>query len=209
MTKTKKTIAIILSTILLVISLIFILYYSYFYPKVPVTTIDSEIYSKNIDILKKFSLDNFSLSLKNKSIQSTVVLTDDDLTDLIIISLKKNSNLDEYITGAKVYIENDYINLYVNLKYKNIPLSSKFTFNLNSEKGHAILHYVKGKLGFISIPKEFIFSRLKNNSIIKFDENNGNILLSLNNINKYLSISNAFVSENKIYLTISGSLKFD
>ena len=208
MAKIKKTLIISISSILITLSLIFVSYYAYFYPKVPVTPINSPITSKNTDILKKISLDKFSLSLKNKSLKSTITLNDNDLTDLTIMALKDHNTISKYVTGVKVYIQNQYISLYCNLDYKGIPFSAKFNFTLDAKDGTAILHYDKGKVGFLPILKEMIFSKLQDTPIIKYNKNTGNIILHLENIKGFakLTILDATVDNENVYLTINASL---
>lgn len=205
---TRKKIVISFLSIIIMISFIFIIYYVCFYPKIITTPINNNIETKKIDILKKFSIDDFSLSLKNKSLSSTIKLNDSDLTDLIIIALKEVNDLEKYVSGINVDIKNQDINLYCTVKYKGIPFYVKFIFTISNDNHAIILNYKKGNLGFIPISKEFIFSKLKDTSMLKFDKNNGNIILTLENI-KQLTISDVNINNNIIYITLNGSLKFN
>ena len=110
------------------------------------------------------------------------------------------------LTGLKVDIENDDINIYVDINYKDIPFQGKLTFTAQSKDGKGIFHYKEGKVGFIDISKDTIFKNLQDNSILSFDKTNGDIILSFKDIIKYLQIKSIKVEDNKIVIVFNGTI---
>lgn len=210
MTKKKKRLLIVSLSLLIVIIVSFlgvkIVYNSYFAPKVAVTPIDSTIELDNWNLIKKFLPNNVNLSLKELNVESTTKFSDSELTDLFILALRENPNAIKNLTGLKVDIENNAINVYIDVNYKNIPFQGKLTFTAQSKNGKGILHYKEGKIGFIDIPKDVIFENLQDNSLLSFDKNNGDIILSFNDVIKYLQIKSITVENDKIIIVFSGTV---
>ncbi|MDZ5252549.1 hypothetical protein [Clostridium sp. LIBA-8841] len=210
MTKNKKRLLIVSLSLLILIIASFIgvkiVYNSYFAPKVAVTPIDSTIELDNWNLIKKFLPNNVDFSLKEINVESTTEFSDSELTDLFILALREEPNAIKQLTGLKVDIENNDINVYIDVNYKNIPFQGKLTFTAQSNDGKGIFHYKEGKIGFIDIPKDAIFENLKDNSLLSFDKNNGDIILSFKDIIKYLQIKSITVENDKIIIVFNGAV---
>lgn len=210
MTKKKKKLFIVILSILILILTCFFgvktVYKSYFAPKVPVTSIDSTIQLNDWDLIKKFIPDNVNLSLKEINVRSTTEFSDSELTDLFILALREEPNAIKDLTGLKVDIDNGDINVYIDINYKDIPFQGKLTFTAQSKDGKGIFHYKEGKVGFIDISKDTIFKNLQDNSILSFDKNNGDIILSFKDIIKYIQIKSINVEDNKIVIVFNGTI---
>ena len=201
MTKKKnKLFIVVLSVLILILACFFgvkAVYKSYFAPKVSVTSINSNIELNDWNLIKKFLPNNINLSLKEINVSST---------DLFILALREEPDAIKDLTGLKVDIENDDINIYVDINYKNIPFQGKLTFTAQSKDGKGIFHYKEGKVGFIDISKDTIFKNLQDNSILSFDKTNGDIILSFKDIIKYLQIKSIKVENNKIVIVFNGTI---
>lgn len=210
MAKKKKKLLIVLLSLLIVIIACFlgvkIIYNSYFAPKVPVTSVDSSIKLDNWNLIKKFLPNEVNLSLKEINVNSTTEFSESELTDLFILALREEPDAIKDLTGLKVDIENNDINIYVDINYKNIPFQGKLTFTAQSKDGKGIFHYKEGKVGFIDIPKDAIFKNLKDNSILSFDKNAGDIIFSFKDVIKYLKIKSITVEDNKVIIIFSGTV---
>ncbi|MGG5462242.1 hypothetical protein [Clostridium sp. B9] len=210
MTKKKKRLLVItLSLVFFIMASIIgvrLVYKSYFAPKVPVTPINSNIELNNWNLIKKFLPSNVDLSLKEINVESTTEFSDKELTDLFILALREEPDAIKNLTGLKVDIENNDINIYANIKYKDIPFQAKLVFTGQSKDGKGIFHYKEGKVGFINIPKDMIFENLQNNSLLSFDKNNGDIILSFKDIIKYLQIKSITTENDKIIIVFSGTV---
>ncbi|WP_300262394.1 hypothetical protein [Clostridium sp.] len=210
MTKKKKKLFIVILSILILILACFFgvktVYKSYFAPKVPVTSIDSTIQLNDWNLIKKFIPNNVNLSLKEINVRSTTEFSDSELTDLFILALREEPNAIKDLTGLKVDIDNGNINVYIDINYKDIPFQGKLTFTAQSKDGKGIFHYKEGKVGFIDIPKDTIFKNLQDNSILSFDKNNGDIILSFKDIIKYIQIKSINVEDNKIVMVFNGTI---
>ncbi|MBI5997003.1 hypothetical protein [Clostridium perfringens] len=210
MTKNKNKIFIVILSVLILILACFFgvkaVYKSYFAPKVSVTSINSNIELNDWNLIKKFLPNNINLSLKEINVSSTTEFSDSELTDLFILALREEPEAIKDLTGLKVDIENDDINIYVDINYKDIPFQGKLTFTAQSKDGKGIFHYKEGKVGFIDISKDTIFKNLQDNSILSFDKNNGDIILSFKDIIKYLKIKSIKVENNKIVIVFNGTI---
>ncbi|MCX0405223.1 hypothetical protein, partial [Clostridium perfringens] len=158
------------------------------------------------NLIKKFLPNNINLSLKEINVSSTTEFSDSELTDLFILALREEPDAIKDLTGLKVDIENDDINIYVDINYKDIPFQGKLTFTAQSKDGKGIFHYKEGKVGFIDISKDTIFKNLQDNSILSFDKTNGDIILSFKDIIKYLQIKSIKVENNKIVIVFNGTI---
>lgn len=210
MTKKKKRILTwILSIVILILASYFgihAIYKNYFAPQVEVTPINSNIELNNWNLIKKFLPNNVDLSLKEIKVESSTKFTDSELTDIVILALRENPEVINNITGLKVDIENNDINIYVNINYKNIPFQGKLVFTAQSKDGKGIFHYKEGKVGFINISKDMIFDHLKDNSLLSFDKANGDVILSFKDVIKYLQIKSITTENNKISIVFSGTV---
>lgn len=184
-----------------------ITYYSYFYPKTDVKPLNSTVVIDKGYMIKKFLPDKFNLSLKEVFVEATTSFSEDEITDFFILAFNQTPGLKENITGLRAKIEDDTINLYIHLKYKSLPVEAKLTFTGESIDGKGVFHYKEGKLGFLNVPKDRIFSDLQDTSIVQFDKENGNIILSFETI-KQLDIRNVTIKNNEVNLVFRGSLKF-
>lgn len=180
MSKNKRKVILIPIIILIVIILgAFSLYQFSFKPKVPVTPITSEIKVDPLELALKLIPNDLNFSLKEIVTKSNIELSDDDLTNLAILAIQNDPNINDKIEGLKVLIDGKYLNLYIQFKYLNIPLEAKLTFSCFSKNGNGILHYEGGKLGFININKNIIFNNLTSNNAIDVDKANSDIILKL------------------------------
>ncbi|MFH5938864.1 hypothetical protein, partial [Clostridium perfringens] len=175
-------------------------------PKLSVTSINSNIELNNWNLIKKFLPNNINLSLKEINVSSVTEFSDSELTDLFILALREEPDAIKDLKGLKVDIENDDINIYVDVNYKDIPFQGKLTFTAQSKDGKGIFHYKEGKVGFIDISKDTIFKNLQDNSILSFDKTNGDIILSFKDIIKYLQIKSIKVENNKIVIVFNGTI---
>lgn len=180
MSKNKRKVILIPIIILIVIILgAFSLYQFSFKPKVPVTPITSEIKVDPLEVALKLIPNDLNFSLKEIVTKSNIELSDVDLTNLAILAIQNDPNINDKIEGLKVLIDGKYLNLYIQFKYLNIPLEAKLTFSCFSKNGNGILHYEGGKLGFININKNIIFNNLTSNNAIDVDKDNSDIILKL------------------------------
>ena len=180
MSKNKSKVILIPIIILIIIILgAFSLYQFSFKPKVPVTPITSEIKVDPLEVALKLIPNDLNFSLKEIVTKSNIELSDDDLTNLAILAIQNDPNINDKIEGLKVLIDGKYLNLYIQFKYLNIPLEAKLTFSCFSKNGNGILHYEGGKLGFININKNIIFNNLTSNNAIDVDKANSDIILKL------------------------------
>lgn len=180
MSKNKRKVILIPIIILIVIILgAFSLYQFSFKPKVPVTPITSEIKVDPLEVALKLIPNDLNFSLKEIVTKSNIELSDVDLTNLAILAIQNDPNISDKIEGLKVLIDGQYLDLYIQFKYLNIPLEAKLTFSCSSKDGNGILHYEGGKLGFININKNIIFNNLTSNNAIDVDKANSDIILKL------------------------------
>lgn len=180
MSKNKSKVILIPIIILIIIILgAFSLYQFSFKPKVPVTPITSEIKVDPLELALKLIPNDLNFSLKEIVTKSNIELSDVDLTNLAILAIQNDPNINDKIEGLKVLIDGKYLNLYIQFKYLNIPLEAKLTFSCFSKNGNGILHYEGGKLGFININKNIIFNNLTSNNAIDVDKANSDIILKL------------------------------
>ncbi|GAA0785454.1 hypothetical protein [Hathewaya limosa] len=207
MNKSKKVIFSLLGIIIGVMALIGIAYYSFFYPKTSVKSINSDITLNDKSLLKKFIPNDLKFSLKEIDVKSNTYFTEDEITDLLIVTIDQNPKLKELIQGLKVKIENENINVYSHIKYKGIPIEAKLNFTAESKDGKGILHYKKGKIGFMSIPKETIFSDLEDTPILKFHKSKGDILLSFEELQGLkIKVTKITTENKKINITFEGKM---
>lgn len=168
-----------LITILAILLLIFLTYKISFAPKVKVIPIDSRVELNSKALIKKFIPKDIDLSLNGIKLNSNVSLSEEEITGLILNSVDKNILIDNNVTGINTVINGDELFLYINFEYKGIPLQAVLNFNTYAKNGNAILHYNYGKVGFINISKSYLSNLIENNSILKVDNDNNNITLSL------------------------------
>lgn len=168
-----------LITILAILLLIFLTYKISFAPKVKVIPIDSRVELNSKAFIKKFIPKDINLSLNGIKLNSNVSLSEEEITGLILNSVDKNILIDNNVTGINTVINGDELFLYINFEYKGIPLQAVLNFNTYAKNGNAILHYNYGKVGFINISKSYLSNLIENNSILKVDNDNNNITLSL------------------------------
>lgn len=210
MTKSKKKfLTWILSLLILIAASYFgvrAIYKNYFAPQVEVTPINSNIELNNWNLIKKFLPTNVDLSLKQLKVESSTEFTDSELTDIFILALRENPEATKNITGLKVIIKNKDINIYADFLYKNIPMQGKLVFTAQSKDGKGIFHYKEGKVGFIDISKDTIFKNLKDTSLLSFDKEDGDIILSFKDVIKYIQIKSITTENNKIDIVFSGTV---
>ncbi|MGL4772429.1 MAG: hypothetical protein ACRC2K_02595 [Clostridium sp.] len=205
--KLLKTLGIIFIIIMILGIGTIIIYKNHFEPKTKVTPISNEVTIDNKYLIKKFLPKNFNFSLKEVFVESNTNFSEEEITNLFIYAINEMPDIKEYITGLKVDIERENINIYIHAKYKNIPFEGKLTFTAYAENGKGIFHYKEGNIGFIDIKKEFIFNEATPTSVIDFDKENGDIILTFKAI-KQLEVRNISTIENGINIVFRGTLKF-
>lgn len=168
-----------LITILTISLLIFLTYKISFAPKIKVIPIDSKVELNSKALIKKFIPKDIDLSLNGIKFNSNVSLSEEEITGIILNSIDKNVLIDNNVTGINTVINGDELFLYINFEYKSIPLQAVLNFNTYAKNGSAILHYNYGKVGFINISKSYLSNLIEDNSILKVDNDNNNIILSL------------------------------
>lgn len=198
---------IFLGFLFVIILALVITYYSSFYPKTDVKQLNSTIVIDKGYMIKKFLPDKFNLSLKEIFVESDASFNQDEITDFFILAFNEIPELKENVTGLKAKIENDTINLYINFKYKGLPVEAKLIFTGESIDGKGVFHYKEGNVGFLNISKDRIFSNLQDTSIVQFDKDNGNVILSFEGI-KQLDIKDVTIKNNEINFVFRGTLKF-
>lgn len=202
----KKFLKIILCLLLIIIILVGGVYYFFFYPKVDVKPLSSDINLDNIDLTKKLLPNDLNITMKNINIDTEAKYSDDNITDILILSLNKNNNSSNFIEGIKTSINQNTLTIYMTLKYNSIPLQGKLIFSAHSKDGKGVFHYESGKLGFIDISKEKLFSMLNHDSdIIQIDKNSGDIVMSLKNF-KTFSIKSIKLDDGNLSIHVGGKL---
>ena len=183
MSKKKFKLKILIIPIIIIVIIIggaFFTYENYFAPKVPVTSVDTPV---NLDSsVLDFIPSKINLSLSEVVLNSNGLISDTNLTNLIILVLQNVSNTTlKDITGVQVKIINNEINVYATLNYLDIPFEIHFVLTPQLENNQAVLHYVRGNIGFIQIPKSLVF---KYKSFMSVDSSKGNIILKFDNLDK-------------------------
>lgn len=198
---------IFLGVLFLIILLLYGVYYKYFSFKTEVKSLNSSVSLDKKYIFKKLLPDKFDINLKEAFVESNASFSEDEITDLFILAFNEIPSLKENIDGLKASIEDSNLNLYLHSHYKGIPIEPKLTFVGENTDGKAIFHYKEGNIGFINISKEDLFSKFKNTSLVQFDKDNGNIILSFENL-KHIQVTNLSIKDNKVNITFKGSLNF-
>ena len=205
--KIGKIILGVMITVGIIASLLVGVYYYSFAPKTDVKSIQSEVFLDKKGLILKFLPTDFKINLKEVYVESTADFSEDELTDLFILSIKELPELSSFITGLKVDIEDKKINMYFHTNIQNIPIEGKLTFDGECRDGKGVFHYVDGNVGFIPISKETIFKGTEDTSIVQFDKERGDIILSFEEI-KLVEVRNIIVNNNKVELTFRGTIRF-
>lgn len=184
MSKKKFKLKILIIPIIIIFIILgglFFTYESYFAPKVPVTSVNTSV-NLNSSVLN-FVPSKSSFSLSQVILNSDGEISDTNLTDMIILILQNvsNSTLKE-ITGVQVKIVDNEINVYATFDYLDIPFEVHFVFTPQIENGQAVVHYVRGNIGFIQIPKDLVFKYLSDKSFMSVDSSKANIILKFGNL---------------------------
>ena len=164
MSKKKFKLKILIIPIIIIVIILgglFFTYESYFAPKVPVTSVNTSV-NLNSSVLN-FVPSKSSFSLSQVILNSDGEISDTNLTDMIILILQNvsNSTLKE-ITGVQFEVH--------------------FVFTPQIENGQAVVHYVRGNIGFIQIPKDLVFKYLSDKSFMSVDSSKANIILKFGNL---------------------------
>ena len=177
-----KLLIIPIIVLIIVIFGIFFTYENYFAPKVPVTSVNTDVNLNTSNLALDFIPDKVDFSLSKIALGSNVKVSDTELTDMIILALQNDSNTTlKQITGLQIIINDNYINVYATFDLLNVPLEVHFKFVPEVENGQAILHYVEGNIGFIPIPKDIVFDHLANKSFMSIDSSAGDIIFKFDN----------------------------
>ena len=207
MRKGRKILAIIIAIILAIVIGIVTVYFISFKPKTPTIPVTTNIQINELDLVKKFIPTDVDLNFKGISVTSDTSFSSEELTNLGIYAINQSPEAKKYVTGLKVSVEGKDIVIYVTTKYKEIPFEIKLIFKPYAKDGMGIFHYVSGNIGFIQIPKDIIFDKLSNNSLIQFNKTNGDILLHFAKINE-IKIENIYTKEDNINIIFKGSVNF-
>ena len=207
MSKTSKRLLVIFIILVIAIVSIFITYKISFEPKIQVKSINSEVELNPKKIMKKLIPNNIDLNLSGIEFKSSSSFTDNEITDLIIYSIN-NSNINtENLNGIRALINDNQLLLYINFDYKGIPLQAISNFTVKANNNNAILHYNYTKVGFITIPKSYIFNHIQNNSILSKDEVNNIIIISLTK-DYGISIKNVSLTNRKLNIELESKFNF-
>ncbi|WP_194190164.1 hypothetical protein [Clostridium chrysemydis] len=203
--KTKK---ILIGITIVILALIILGVYNFsFKPKEPVDSIDKTVTIDPIKLSQKFLPKDINLNLEELTAESNTKFNSNELTDLFIEAINEMNDLKNSLSGIKVSLDNNLINVYANINYYNIPFQLKLVFSAKAVDGKGILHYQSGKLGFISISKDTIFNNLENNSLISFDKNSGDIILSLEGLDN-IDIKDMKIEDGDLVINFRGTIKF-
>ncbi|MGL4731741.1 MAG: hypothetical protein ACRCW0_09175 [Clostridium sp.] len=201
----------IIISVLVIIALLFIgIFFTYNYslkPQVPVVSINKTVDIDTVEMAKKFLPKDIDLTFKEISAESHTTFTASEITDLFIATINEIPEVKEYVSGLKVTLDNNLINLYVDINYKGIPLGAKLIFSCHSIDGKGIFHFEKGNLGFINISKDMIFNNLTDTSLLQFNKDNGDIILSFQTI-KLLNIRNMEIKDDQLIINFKGTIRF-
>ncbi|MGL6185951.1 MAG: hypothetical protein ACRC1T_11295 [Clostridium chrysemydis] len=205
--KTKKILLGGIITLAILALIILGVYNFSFKPKETVDSINKTVTIDPIKLSKKFLPKDINLSLEELTAESNTKFNSNEITDLFIEAINEMPDLKNSLSGIKVSLDNDLINVYANIKYYNIPFQLKLVFSAKAVDGKGILHYESGNLGFISISKDTIFNNLENNSLITFDKNSGDIILSLEGLDN-IDIKDMKVQDGDLVINFRGTIKF-
>lgn len=205
--KTKKILIGAIITLAILALIILGVYNFSFKPKETVDSINKTVTIDPIKLSKKFLPKDINLSLEELTAESNTKFNSNELTDLFIEAINEMPDLKNSLSGIKVSLDNDLINVYANINYYNIPFQLKLVFSAKAVDGKGILHYESGNLGFISISKDTIFNNLENNSLITFDKNSGDIILSLEGLDN-IDIKDMKVQDGDLVINFRGTIKF-
>ncbi|MCR6515521.1 MAG: hypothetical protein ACRDCB_09700 [Clostridium sp.] len=205
--KTKKILLGGIITLAILALIILGVYNFSFKPKETVDSINKTVTIDPIKLSKKFLPKDINLSLEELTAESNTKFNSNEITDLFIEAINEMPDLKNSLSGIKVSLDNDLINVYANINYYNIPFQLKLVFSAKAVDGKGILHYESGNLGFISISKDTIFNNLENNSLITFDKNSGDIILSLEGLDN-IDIKDMKVQDGDLVINFRGTIKF-
>lgn len=205
--KTKKILLGGIITLAILALIILGVYNFSFKPKETVDSINKTVTIDPIKLSKKFLPKDINLSLEELTAESNTKFNSNEITDLFIEAINEMPDLKNSLSGIKVSLDNDLINVYANINYYNIPFQLKLVFSAKAVDGKGILHYESGNLGFISISKDTIFTNLENNSLITFDKNSGDIILSLEGLDN-IDIKDMKVQDGDLVINFRGTIKF-
>ncbi|MGH4050567.1 MAG: hypothetical protein ACREVX_04320 [Clostridium sp.] len=107
-----------------------------------------------------------NFSLKQRKMETTISLTEDELKGLILSEMKKKGNVD----GVEISIANNKIDIYVKQKvwkYFPVELSLSFKSEIKDDKVKLILE--TSKIGKLDLDKEKVLDKIKDNKITGFD----------------------------------------
>lgn len=195
-------------------------YFGGFYPYKdlsPISTSSSEI---NLSyLIDKLNNPKLNLSSNALSFSTSITLNENDLNNILMSVLKEykdNINKNNLtISGVKSEIHNNKITILFNAYYHKIPFrghmiftpasgSNKIILHL-SGSNKIILHLDESKIGFISISKSTILSKISTNNIINVDMNNNEIILNLDKI-PGVKIEDINISDNNLVITFQGEI---
>ncbi|SHK00330.1 hypothetical protein SAMN02745248_01540 [Hathewaya proteolytica DSM 3090] len=196
-TKSVLTKVVIFIDILLLICVAgFAIYYFYFYPQNnSYESMNKSLPNAEREVDIEINPENIDIPSKEITVLSSINFSEEELTDLFLLSLKDMPEVNQYIRGLKVRILDDCINLDANVTYKNLPLKATFTFQGKASNGKGILHYHQGKIGFLDIPENVLLSNLKDTTYLKVSQDSKDIILDLST-SEFMEITD-IVTENK------------
>ncbi|CAI3640194.1 Conserved hypothetical protein [Clostridium neonatale] len=185
-------------------------YFGGFYPYKdlsPISTSSSEI---NLSyLIDKLNNPKLNLSSNALSFSTSITLNENDLNNILMSVLKEykdNINKNNLtISGVKSEIHNNKITILFNAYYHKIPFRGHMIFTPASGSNKIILHLDESKIGFISISKSTILSKISTNNIINVDMNNNEIILNLDKLSG-VKKGDINVSDSNLVITFQGEI---
>lgn len=161
----------------------------------------------NPQIAMDIKTKNIDIPSKEITLLSSISLTEDELSNLFLLSLSSIPNINQHIEDLKVSIEDDHINLNANITYKDLPLQASFKFQGRTSHGKGILHYEQGKIGFFDIPQDIIMHNLKGNPYLKISEGSSDIIVDIFP-SEYIEVINISTEDSVLKVNLKGTMAY-
>lgn len=176
---TKVLIGIIIAIIVILVGL-FAVYYVSFKPHTETASVATANESSANAVLQKFTPEYIAQNAKDLGNgKKEITLSSDELSNLVAYTVSQSPSISKYVTGVKIQPENDNeVDMYVTGDLKGVSSQAKLTFEIENKNGQTVLEYESGKVGFISIPENELFSRLHDNNYMTVDSLNGTIAIN-------------------------------
>ncbi|WP_297638367.1 hypothetical protein [uncultured Clostridium sp.] len=175
----KVLIGIIIALIIIIVG-VFAVYYISFKPNTETVSVATASESSANAVLQKFTPEYIENNAKNLGNgKKEISLSSDELSNLVAYTVSQSPSISKYVTGVKIQPENDNeVDMYVTGDLKGVSSQAKLTFEVENKNGQTVLEYESGKVGFISIPENELFSRLHDNNYITVNSLDGTIAIN-------------------------------